>query len=148
MTTVIASAKLGMMASDSKFTEDGIQFATQKVYRIGDSLWGEAGETRGIGKFFSWVKGGMQENNRPRFGGELDDFCVLQLNAEGIFYWDRHLYGVKIQEDVYAIGTGAPLALYCVKEQGMSLEQAIKMATKYDENSALPVQSMALLPKT
>ena len=144
MTTIIVDRDRGIAVADSKFSEDGISFPTPKLFRIGTSVFGEAGETRGLGKFFAWINAGQPDDERPQFSGQLDDFCAVELSAAGVFYWDRHLYPVPVVGRYYAIGTGGPLAMLCAKEFDYPVERAVRLACRYDPDSQLPIQVMRL----
>lgn len=139
MTTIACNRK--EMAADSRFHEDGISFPCQKVFRIGGSLWGTAGETRGIGKFMRWLNDGQPDDKRPDFVGEMDEFYIIELNANGIFYWDKHLFPTEILLPHFAIGSGGDFARAYL-DAGMTPQQAVDTVCErgLDYASAGPVQ--------
>lgn len=123
MTTIACNRE--EMAADSRFHEDGVTFSCMKLYRIGQSVFGIAGETRGEFKFLAWLRAGRPDEARPTFEGEMDEFYALELNASGIFYWDKHLYGVEAVEPCLAIGTGGDFAR-AFMATGMTPGQAVQ----------------------
>lgn len=144
MTTVIADSRRLVIAADSKFHEEGIEFPTSKLFQIGSSIFGECGETRGIGKFFRWLRGGLQDKDRPKFSGDLDDFCAIELRTDGVYYWDQHLFPTRATQRFLAIGSGGDLAMLACEKFGCSVERAVELAARYDTQSGLPVQVMRL----
>lgn len=139
MTTIACSRSV--MASDSRFHEEGVCFPCKKLFRVGDSIYGTAGESRGIGKFLKWIENGQKNDDRPEFVGELDEFYVLELNAKGIWYWDKHLFPCEILLPEFAIGSGGDFAR-AFMDAGMTPEQAVEKvcANGLDYASFGPVQ--------
>lgn len=150
MTTIIADAKRKVIVSDSRITtQSGLtQYAAEKVYRVGKSIYGEAGDNENGLKFRRWVLDGQPKKGRPAFGNTTDDeFCVLEIDREGMWMWDQTMVRQKLLEDVFAVGSGAKIALYAIKVLGKSAEEAIEEAAKIDMHTAPPVQCLSLKDK-
>lgn len=137
MTTIVASFAEKVIASDSKVSDGDIKWKASKIERIGASLFGAAGDCSEIEKFFKWKRGGR----RPTKMG--DQFVALELNAEGIWYWDKKLEPFPPGAPVHAIGTGAKAALAAVL-LGCNAERAVEIACEVDDGSGPPVVILAL----
>jgi hypothetical protein len=139
MTTIVCNKMV--MVADSCFHEDGIAFSCVKLHRVGHSIFGLAGETRGEYKFLEWIRGGKRADTRPTFEGDMDEFYALELNSAGIFYWDKHLFGVEAKEPFLAIGSGGDFAR-AFMVMGLSPQQAVQKVcdTGLDYASRGPIQ--------
>ena len=150
MTTVIAIPEQGVMASDSLITTYStlMAYRSDKLYRAGKSIFGEAGDVAAGLRFRRWAQDGMPKKDRPKFSGyDDDDFSVLELAPDGLWMWDSTMVRQSVMDPVYAIGSGSKVALYCVVVQKMSAEQAILEAAKVDVHTAGPVQVLRLNEK-
>jgi hypothetical protein len=144
MTTIAADPKLGIMVCDSNVT-DGIQkWPEIKVERIGDTLYGAAGDAVDGEKFYDWIRAGAK-GRRPKL--DADAFNALALNAKGLFWFDNKLHPLRHRE-ASAVGSGASAvraALIALRECGWQgdrpdLVRAVEIACEVDAMSALPVQ--------
>ncbi len=130
------------MAADSCFTFDDAgtgAFTTKKLYRIDDSIFGEAGGGSSS-RIIRWLIDGRRPDERPSFDKEeKGEAIVIELNREGIFIWDHELFAYPVLENSFAIGSGRKVALYCMRVQRMSAEEAVKEACKVDDGSREPV---------
>lgn len=140
MTTIACDRN--SMAADSLFSFDDAgtgAFPTRKLYRSGDSIYGEAGEGHTT-RIIKWLMAGRPEKNRPGFTeNERKDAYVIELSPEGIFIWDHELFPYPVKETTFAIGSGRKVALYCMRYLNMSPEQAVKEACKVDHHTREPV---------
>jgi len=148
MTTV--ACNLHLMAADSKVGTDEpeISFQTEKLFRIGDSIFGICGDGN-CWRFISWAKSGFLKDDRPLFFPDdsltKGDFEVLELAPDGIFVWDETLFRIPIiGVSHYAVGTGSKVAVYCMKFLGLSPDAAVKEASKVDEHTDNLVKIMRL----
>lgn len=141
MTTIACNRK--EMAADSLFTFDdaGVgAFPTRKLYRIADSIFGEAGEDNSSSRMIRWLVNGRREDERPHFDKNEKNACILiELSPEGIHVWDHELFPYPVREDTFAIGSGRKVALYCMRVLNMSPEQAVKEACKVDHGTREPI---------
>lgn len=126
MTTV--AVKDGIIASDSMISSSYGR-KTTKLRKIKRSWYGVAGNWDDALKFFQWrAKGG----DPPTF----DDLNALEIRGKKVFYWSG-----SVAEEVkppYAIGSGADIAMGAMYF-GASAEEAVRLACKLDDTSALPV---------
>ena len=148
MTTIVADVKRGVMAADSRVTtfSDLTQYSTEKLYRIGKSIYGEAGDVENSLKFRRWVQDGQLKKGKPSFKYDNDsNFLILELSTDGLWLWDYTVVRQRLTEEVFAIGSGHKIALYAVRVLGKTAEQAIEEAAKIDIHTAPPVQVLKLV---
>jgi len=146
MTCIIADVRRGVMAADSKCTyEDVGSFQTDKIYRAGKSIFGEAGDMNGSLLFRRWVLDGMPKK-RPAYNREdkEHDFIVLELAPDGLWLWDAAHIRQPVKQEVYAIGSGRKVAMYCAVVLKMEVEKAVEEAAKIDDFTGGPVVVMTL----
>lgn len=147
MTTIVATRE--GIAADTRVTGAGSYYPARKVFRVGDSILGTAGNGFMCLAFLDWFK---NPKRNPRDLHELigketprDDIAVLEVNHDGIFMWDGWGYGEKILRDSHAVGTGGMAALEAIR-RGASLDEAVTSAFGHDEYSGCEVQVEYLLP--
>lgn len=149
MTTV--ACNLHWMAADSKVSidEEEVNFQTQKLFRIGDSIFGICGDGN-CWRFIGWALAGFKKEDRPLFfPGEAltkGEFSVLELAPDGIFVWDQNLFRIPVNGSNYAVGTGAMLATYCMRRNGLPPEAAVKEASTVDDHTDDRITIMRLKP--
>lgn len=146
MTTTIGDRKGKRLVTDSRVTTyDNLQtYASDKLYRAGKAVFGEAGDVTSLHKFRRWALDDFPKKSRPT---GLDDFYVLEVSADGMWLWDKNLVREAIRDDFFAIGSGAQAALYAIRVLNKTPEEAIVEASKVDIHTAPPVQVMALEDK-
>ena len=120
------------------FCTYSIPFKRCKIDRIGKSIYGGCGSSADILKFFAWRRGG----DRPEFSDDAS-FDVIELNKQGMFFWDKDLIVIPIEEKIYAIGSGGAFAMGALAA-GADPVKALKIAAKYDPNTRAPFDSMDL----
>src|SRR5262249_51468610 len=108
------------------------QAASEKVHRIGKSIFGERGEDcKGLSLVLDWLRRGAKNKDRPELPDDAS-FNLLELSPSGIYLWSEPLDRDLIAEPNFAIGSGAKVAMYCMRELKMSPLQAVKEAAKVD----------------
>lgn len=147
MTTI--AYRDGVMAADSRFTEDSEAGGTrlgrcEKLYRREHAIVGLAGESAPGLVFLDWYDKGAAIADRPELlvHGEAD-FSALVLRADGLYSYDKWCRGEKVLNKFWAIGSGAKAALGAM-EHGASAAEAVKIACRIDPYSAPPVVQMTL----
>lgn len=132
------------MAGDSCVTYDDIgigtgQYTARKIHRIGNSIFGERGEsTAETPILLEWIRGGCKPAKRPMLSDHAD-FFLLELAPEGIFLWTHHVAREQLLEPNFAIGSGGKVALYCMRYLGMTPGKAVEEAAKVDAYTKGPV---------
>ncbi len=141
MTTIVASVSQQKMASDSRVTMTGLPYASiKKVYRLKNGeLLGFSGCVDNALKIIDWCNKGFDKSNKPTLLESGVNIIILKKTH--ITFYDNSLVPMKIDNDFYAIGSGAgaeaaTAAMYC----GKNVEEAIEIACKVDlSGSGLPV---------
>jgi len=112
------------MAADRKYSHNETMFYGKKLERHGDIIISTAG-TADIGTdFIEWLKGGDEPET-------LDDMDAIVLTPQGIFVYAETIIPVQLEQDFYAIGSGAHAALgamFC----GKNPVEAVEIAAKID----------------
>lgn len=145
MTTI--ACNLQEMSADSLVSDEYVgtgEYASRKLHRIGDSIFGESGENcEEIGLAIEWFKRGQIPDERPEFTEDAD-FIILELSRKGIFVWNKFLVPTFIDERFMAIGSGRKVALYCMKHLKMPPEQAVLESSKVDRYTKPPIHTEKL----
>ena len=138
MTTIIADAKAGIMVSDSNTSDGEIKWPTRKIERIGDSLFGFAGEAVEIQKMLRWLNGG-RKGKKPK----TKECSGLELSAEGVFLWDDAPISYSPDRHYHAVGSGAMAALAAM-QCGKTAQESVDIACQIDAHSEGPIQVVRL----
>lgn len=150
MTTIVAN--LEGMAADTRVSIEGSAFYhSNKIFRIGNSLFGTAGDGMMCLVMIDWLKT-TQRSRHALYKNwtentERSACWLLELNPTGLYTWDGWGVPEKLNEKRYAIGSGQIAAMARVDE-GATLEDAVKAATRYDQYSGLPIQVEYLKAKS
>jgi hypothetical protein len=147
MTTIVAN--LECMAADSRVSvEGGPMYHADKIFRIGDSLFGTAGDAMMGLLMIDWLRG-MRKNRLALYklwtDYERSCFTLLELNSTGLYLWDGWAIPEKLKDSRYAVGSGAMAAIAAL-DSGRSPEDAVKAAMQQDVYTGNPVQVEYLLP--
>lgn len=136
MTTIAVRHSTLEMASDSLISGDGFSYNAQKFRKLRSSVIGAAGDWHHVLQFFDRLK-----KKKP-----LDadcDVCAIELRKDGIYVYEGTIIPTKIQQDFYAIGTGAGYAIACM-HYGHSPKDAVELAALYDPNTKGPIEVVTL----
>lgn len=145
MTTI--AANLECMAADTRVSNEGVHWHANKIFRIGDSLFGTAGDGFMCLVMIQWLKGprSRQALYKQWADYERSNLWLLELNKDGLFVWDGWGVPEKLNEKRFAIGSGQQAAMKGL-DSGESPEDAVKGAINYDQYSGEPLQVEYLLP--
>lgn len=139
MTTIVCNRT--SMAADKRVT-GGPMFKTTKIFRINGSLIGFCGNLEAALQFVEWRR---TPDTKPKFAE--NSFEALELSANGsLTYWASQLVAMAVEDDFYAIGSGASLALGAMA-MGASPKRAIAVAAQYDSGTGPDVQTLTLAGK-
>jgi hypothetical protein len=141
MTTIVACAQRMEMAADTRCTGGGPMCNVQKIFPLGQSIIGIAGDVFAALTFLDWL--GDKRKKPPKFEDEYDCFIALQLTPSGIVLWNGRLTPLPIKDSCYAIGSGAMAAMQSARK-GSTLTVAIQEACTLDEGSGGAVETMKL----
>ena len=140
MTTIVCT-RAGMVA-DRRISSDVI-FLSKKLFLINGSIYGICGDIEQAIKFLDWRR---NPDQKPQFA-EISDIEILELTPDArMLRWSSELVGVEIDNDYYAIGSGAQLALGALS-MGATPQQAIRIASKWDTSTGTEIQTMKLKAK-
>lgn len=129
MTTIAASARLGVMASDSHWHDGDSKGPVRKVWRIRGRLVGFAGGLGDIERVKAWMRGG--EKGKP---AGVESVSALELTASGLRCWTIH-DGWQPVPDVYAIGSGGKAARGALLA-GATPQRAVDIAREIDAGTS------------
>ena len=121
MTTVIATKKA--IYADTLCTYSTI-FKVSKLVRIGRSVYGFAGDLEEALHFLEWRRSGK---DKPEFADDAS-LDVIEINKAGLFIWSKRLIAMKMNQRVYAIGSGAQYATGAMA-MGMALLIGLTLGT-------------------
>lgn len=140
MTTIVCNRE--GMAADKRISGAAI-FKSQKIFRVNGSLIGFAGNVEQALRFIEWRRSPEQ---RPQFS-DGPSFEALELTPDGaLIWWGAEMVGVEVQDEYYAIGSGAQIALGAMA-MGATLKEAIQIAARWDTATGKEVQTMNLKGK-
>lgn len=128
MTTIVADAKAGVMASDSNWFDEAEKGHCRKVYRVGGCLIGFAGTYKDITAARRWFEAGRQ--GRAPTG----DVAALILTPGRIETWRPADGFMHEQSRQFAIGSGSACARAAMMA-GADCAKAIRIACKIDPKS-------------
>lgn len=145
MTTIAVDLK--GMAADSAVVNGGPLYHADKIFRIGLSLIGTAGDGYMSLAFVEWFRGkrNMHTLHKMIPIDHRDDIWLVELKPGGIYLWNGWGIPERIHERFYAIGSGS-MAAITELARGETPEQAVKSAIRWDENSDCPIQVEMLKP--
>jgi len=138
MTTVAADAVSGVMVSDSKCTYGDTWHPITKIFRIGDALYGCAGDVKEWLQFVRWQRGGRKG---PRPKGE--SHTVVVLDKDGVHELSANGCYLTLERGFHAIGTGAHAAIAAMM-CGKGPAQAVDLAMQIDPQSGGAIQTFHL----
>ena len=137
------------MAGDTRVITGASFYHADKVFRIGNSLVGTAGDAYACHAFLTWFRSPKRnpQELQKQFGETYDrgDIWVAEINPGGIYLYNGWGYAEKINDPYYAIGSGAMAAIEAMR-QGMEPQEAVRRALAHDENTGSPIQVEYLLP--
>lgn len=140
MTTILASAPLGLMVSDSSISDGDRVWLGPKVVRWRGELIGMAGEVEAGDAFLKWYKKG--KNGKL---GKIGSCHVIVLSERGVEVYRDSGEAEKIRAGVEAVGTGAKAAMAVFEAQGWADPQrAVRIVCNHDAGSRRPVRTYRL----
>lgn len=150
MTTL--AYKDGTIASDSRSTMDDYAIGKcVKLYRVkskvdpikGDVIVGTAGHGSSSLLFVDWLEQGGDPSLHERGVDEHAEFECLVLHKSGLYMADRLCRLEKIEDEVWAAGSGRHAALGAMYA-GKSAVEAVRIAARIDPFTGGRVVSMSL----
>jgi ATP-dependent protease HslVU (ClpYQ) peptidase subunit len=138
---------MGCMAADTRVSTGGAHYHANKIFRVGSSLFGTAGDGDMGLVMIDWLKSTRNRQNLYRQWSDYErsEVWLIELNPGGICLWTGWGVQERINDQRYAIGSGQ-LAALAALDEGKTPEDAVKGAARYDQYSGEPVQVEWLLP--
>lgn len=135
------------MAADTRVSTGGAHYHAGKIFRIGDSLFGTAGDGDMGLVMVKWLEGPRSRQALYKQWADYDrnEVWLIELNPRGLFLWTGWGIPETILDKRFAIGSGQLAALKGM-DKGESPEDAVRSAIDYDQYSGAPVQVEWLLP--
>lgn len=146
MTTVAITREA--MAADTRVIAGGSFYHANKIFRIGQSLIGTAGDGFACLAFVEWFKSprrNAQTLHKMFAEQDRDDILIAELNPSGIYLWNGWGFPERINDPYFAIGSGGMAALEALRN-GLDPDDAVRRAMAHDESTGAPVQLEYLLP--
>lgn len=145
MTTIAANCK--EMAGDTRVSMEGVgsgSYASIKLFVANGSIYGVRGENcDGQIHGIEWIQSGMVAANRPD-PPEDADWTILELSRNGLAIYNTWMERDLLLDRFIAIGSGAKVAMYCMKHLGMSPAEAVNEACKACDWTAAPIYVASL----
>lgn len=110
-----------------------VPFKVRKYAKIGNSIFAGAGDLDDLTKFFDWRRDGGEP---PSIEDGID---VLEVCDEGIFIWGKKFVRLHVNEEYYAVGSGAHYAMGALAA-GCTPKQALSIAASLDSGTGLPIE--------
>lgn len=145
MTTIVAN--LECMAADQRVTSSSPVCHVQKIHRIGNSLFGIAGDVVLALAVIRWLGTKRDVAHLYKIIPEAsrNDIDILELSKTGLSVWNGWGVQVPLLDPVYAVGSGAMSAMQAMK-RGLIPANAVDETYSLDECSGGTVQVEWLLP--
>lgn len=129
MTTIAASKKHGMMAADTRVTDGSLVYYTPKIFIIGDSIVGAAGEVENTNKWLEWMRSGKAAEFKKKMKGGFEG---IELTREGKLYlYAGCIAPDEVLDEFYCAGSGSMAALVAMRlglDPRGAVEQAIAVS--------------------
>ena len=135
MTTI--AFKDGTIAADSQETHgDGRIAECKKLYSIGGTIIGTAGDSYTGLIFVDWFERGARMEDAPDLShvqSDEDFECIVIENKDTIYTINRFFqkYPTEMPDGFYALGLGSSYAMAAM-EMGADARKAVQIAAKYD----------------
>lgn len=146
MTTLAVNREC--IAADTRVVTGGSYYHASKLFRVGQSILGTAGDGFACLGFVEWFKSPRRNPGQlHKMFGEIDrhEIIVIELNPGGIYLWNGWGFPERINDPYYATGSGGMAALEAMRD-GKQPEEAVRRAISHDENTGGPVEVEYLLP--
>ena len=147
----IVAVRNGVIAADTESSGNSVKTPLRKLYRRANVAIGWAGYWADGRTFAEWFFDGADMDNLPMFHNREGfepkiDFCAIVLQPHGWEYWSEWFVPQTqqdIQQEFYAIGSGAPAALAAM-HMGANAIEACEIACRVSQGCAGPIMSEEL----
>ena len=136
MTTIAASVRFNEIAADSMISGQDTHYAVSKLRSLRSSAIGAAGDWRHILEFYKRLA-------RKKALDADCDISAIELRRDGIWVYESTVIPARIEQDFFAVGTGAGYAIAAM-HLGKSPQEAVEIAALFDPNTRGPVHVLKL----
>jgi hypothetical protein len=133
MTTIAAKFSTLEIAADTMVSDDSCFYRASKLRFGKDCIYGGCGDWDKVLKAFAAI-----DANSPDWDSDLD-IQILELRKDGLFIYEGISIPTKIDNDVWAIGTGAQWFLGAYYACG-DFMKAMQIACENDTSSRAPIE--------
>jgi hypothetical protein len=143
MTTIVWDGKT--LAADRQCTWDDLKSVVNKLDEIQGFLFGCAGKYAYAQNMIEWYRAGANPDDFPETNKGEDgvDMLVITPDREIFVYGESPYPMVFTQSEKIAIGTGKGIA-YGAMAMGATAVQAVRIASKYDVNTGMGIDTLTL----
>lgn len=149
MTTVAVCRRTNRMFADTRVVDSCLTFKSSKIVPTKEGLLGSAGSAKSCEILGDWLKSrGKEWGEFPTFSDE-EAVEGLELTEAGILFYQSSVFPMRVEQDYYAIGSGAPMVMAVLRYQEMhgleyNMLDAMKVACEVDTGSGLPIDVVEL----
>lgn len=141
MTTIVY--RDGILAADTGLFAGSDWCApgrVQKIWRIGEALFGGCGTFSGLYAIKDWVEKGRPDECKPKVSTSCHAVCIWPDNELWEIDADPELFAFRpdVQFPYFATGSGYAIALGALF-QGATAIEAVRAAARHDTTTRLPI---------
>jgi ATP-dependent protease HslVU (ClpYQ) peptidase subunit len=136
MTTIAARFSTKEICADKMVSGEDSFYLTSKLRKGKGRIYGACGDWDKCLKMLKAIQ------NKKNLDADID-VTVLELRNDGIWIYESTIIPVRIDNDFFAIGTGAGYAMAAM-HLGKSPLEAVEIAALYDPSTRGPIELMTL----
>lgn len=115
-----------------------------KLFRLRDgTIFAGAGRMDDVAEVLAWLQGGRKPDDKPEIEPDDSEFFIVQPDGKAYWLTTPFLRSVKIEDQFYAIGSGAEFAIGAMRA-GVSAKRAVEIACTCDPQTGKGVVVMRL----
>lgn len=140
--TVIAYRD-GIIAADRQATSYGLAYEVEKLFVSEDAIRTGTGDASFVMGMIEWHKAGADPKTFPE-SQKTDDWArLIVVTAEGVSWYERSPYPLRMKGEYMAWGSGADFAMGAMYA-GASAEEAVLAAIKHNNSCGIGTSSAAI----
>lgn len=135
------------LAADKRLNCQGLRRTATKIFRIGNSLYGCAGNASQARAIRHWLESGADPAEWPD-KQDTDDFdCTLLQIAPGpvVMLYAHTPYPIVLEDEQFAAGSGRDYALAAM-HLGCDARRAVAVASHFETSCGDGIDSLSLQP--
>lgn len=132
------------LAADKRAVNCGMVRTVTKLFRVKRSVIGIAGMLGHGMEMLQWFKDGGDPAKFPACQRDKDDWgTFVVLSKTGLWVYERTPYPHKIEDDIWAGGSGRDFALMAM-HLGKTAREAVELASLFENGCGNGVDAMTL----